>query len=66
MSVGAAEVVPGPGGGLGFLEAPAEIAARSPLQLFWARFRRDRVAIPSLGVIAFVIVRKWKPEITPS
>jgi len=56
MSVGAAEVVPGPGGGLGFLEAPAEIAARSPLQLFWARFRRDRVAIASLGVIAFVIV----------
>jgi len=56
MSVGAAEVVPGPGGGLGFLEAPAEIAARSPLQLFWARFRRDRVAIVSLGVIAFVIV----------
>ena len=55
MSVGAAEVVPGPGGGLGFLEAPAEIAARSPLQLFWARFRRDRVAIVSLGVIVIVI-----------
>ena len=54
MSVGAAEAVPGLGGGL-VLEAPAEIAARSPLQLFWARFRRDRVAIVSLGVIVIVI-----------
>jgi ABC-type dipeptide/oligopeptide/nickel transport system permease subunit len=54
MSVGAAEVVPG--GGLGFLETGAEIAARSPLQLFWRRFRQDRVAIVSLGFIAFLIV----------
>jgi peptide/nickel transport system permease protein len=56
MSVGAAEVLPGPGGGLGFLEAPAEIAARSPLQLFWRRFRQDRVAIVSLAVIVLLII----------
>jgi peptide/nickel transport system permease protein len=57
MSVGAAEVLPGGPGGLDFLEAPvAEIAARSPLQLFLRRFRRDRVALVSLGFIAFLIV----------
>jgi peptide/nickel transport system permease protein len=33
-----------------------EIAARSPLQLFWRRFRKDRVAMVSLGVIIFLIV----------
>ena len=32
-----------------------EIAARSPLQLFWRRFRHDRVAIVSLGVILALI-----------
>jgi peptide/nickel transport system permease protein len=57
MSVGAAEIVPGAGGGdLGFLDMGGEIAARSPLQLFWRRFRQDRVALASLGFIAFVIV----------
>ncbi len=33
-----------------------EIAARSPLQLFWRRFRRDRVALASLGFIVFLIL----------
>jgi peptide/nickel transport system permease protein len=56
MSVGAAEIVPGAGGGLEFLDAGAEIAARSPLQLFWRRFRHDRVALVSLGFIVFLIV----------
>jgi peptide/nickel transport system permease protein len=32
------------------------VAARSPLELFWRRFRRDRVALASLGFIAFLIV----------
>jgi peptide/nickel transport system permease protein len=54
MSVGAAEVVPG--GGLELLEAGAEISARSPLQLFWRRFRRDRVAVASLAFIVFLIL----------
>jgi peptide/nickel transport system permease protein len=56
MSVGAAEIVPGAGGGLEFLDTGAEIAARSPLQLFWRRFRQDRVALVSLGFIVFLII----------
>jgi peptide/nickel transport system permease protein len=57
MSVGAAEVLPGPReGSLDFLEAGGDIAARSPLQLFWRRFRRDRVALVSLGFIFLLII----------
>ena len=56
MSVRAAEVVPGAGTGIGLLEAGPEIAARSPLQLFWTRFRRDRVEMMSLAVIVLLIV----------
>src|SRR5437868_15546120 len=55
MSVGAAELVPGPGG-VEVFEPEEEIAARSPLQLFWRRFRQDRVALASLGFIAVVVV----------
>ena len=33
-----------------------DIAARSPLQLFWRRFRRDRIALISLAVIVVLIV----------
>ncbi len=56
MSVGAAELLPAAaGGGLGFLDAGGEIAARSPFQLFWRRFRQDRVAVASLGFIAVLI-----------
>jgi peptide/nickel transport system permease protein len=33
-----------------------EITARSPLQLFWRRFRSDRVAIVSLGFILLLIL----------
>ncbi len=33
-----------------------EIAARSPLQLFWRRFRADRVAMVSAGFIVFLIL----------
>jgi peptide/nickel transport system permease protein len=53
MSVGAVEVVPGD---VSFIEAGGEIAALSPLQLFWRRFRADRVAVVSLGVIVFLIL----------
>jgi peptide/nickel transport system permease protein len=34
----------------------AEIAARSPLELFWRRFRSDRVAMVSLGFIVLLIL----------
>ncbi|MCW2969966.1 MAG: transporter permease [Solirubrobacterales bacterium] len=54
MSAGAAEIVPG--GGLELLDTGTEISARSPLQLFWRRFRRDRVAVASLLFIAFLVV----------
>src|SRR5436189_183112 len=46
MSVGAAELLPGPGG-VDLIDIEEEIAARSPLQLFWRRFRQDRVALVS-------------------
>src|ERR1700730_5897710 len=54
MSVGAAEIVPG--GGFQLLESDVEITARSPLQLFWRRFRRDHVAMASLGFIVFLVI----------
>ncbi|HEV2943854.1 MAG TPA: ABC transporter permease [Solirubrobacteraceae bacterium] len=56
MSVGAGEILPGAPGGLGFLDMGGEIAARSPLQLFWRRFRRDRVALASLAFIVFLVL----------
>src|SRR5207248_141640 len=34
----------------------AEVAARSPRQLFWRRFRADRVAVASAIFILFLIV----------
>jgi peptide/nickel transport system permease protein len=46
----------------GSFELPAleggtgEIAARSPLQLFWRRLREDRVALAALAFIALLIV----------
>lgn len=51
-----AELLPSGGGDLEFLDIGGDIAARSPLQLFWSRFRRDRVALASLGFIVFLIV----------
>jgi peptide/nickel transport system permease protein len=60
MSVGAAELLPGTGGGLELpdLDRAGGISyvARSPLQLFWRRFRRDRVALVSLAFIVLLIV----------
>jgi peptide/nickel transport system permease protein len=37
-------------------QVPAEIAARSPLQLFWRRFRRDKVAMAALAFIVAIVV----------
>ncbi len=61
MSVGAAELLPGAGGRVDLPDlagstATSSVAARSPLQLFWRRFRRDRVALVSLWFIALLIV----------
>ena len=35
--------------------APGQITARSPTQLFWRRFRQDRIAMVSFGFIIFLI-----------
>ena len=56
MSVGAAETVPQASADLSFLDMGGEIAARSPLQLFWRRLRQDRVALVSMAFIVFIIV----------
>lgn len=55
MSVGAAETLPG-SVDLDFLEAGGEVAALSPLQLFWRRFRRDRVALASLAFVVLLVI----------
>jgi peptide/nickel transport system permease protein len=36
-------------------QSAAEIAARSPLQLFWSRLRRDKVALVALGVVVLMV-----------
>jgi peptide/nickel transport system permease protein len=56
MSGGAAELLPSGGGALEFLDLGGDVVARSPLQLFWRRFRQDRVALVSLAFIVFLIV----------
>ncbi|HUA75487.1 MAG TPA: ABC transporter permease [Solirubrobacteraceae bacterium] len=56
MGAGAAEIFSGAEAGIGLLESGGEIAARSPLQLFWRRFRRDRVAQGSAIFILLLIV----------
>ncbi len=61
MSVGAPSVLHEP-----FAEPPAgepeRAYGRSPAQLFWRRFRRDRVALAALGVVvALVLVALLAP-----
>ena len=45
-------------GGLGLSVGGAggEIAARSPMALFWRRFRQDRIALASLAFIVLIVV----------
>jgi peptide/nickel transport system permease protein len=56
MNMVADEIFPGAGGRFDPLEASEEIAARSPLQLFWRRLRKNRVAVVSLAFIAFLVI----------
>jgi peptide/nickel transport system permease protein len=56
MNIGAAELLPGASGGFEFPASGAAVAARSPLQLFWRRFRQDRVALVSLLFIVLLFV----------
>jgi ABC-type dipeptide/oligopeptide/nickel transport system permease subunit len=57
MSVGASELLVEGEATVETVElAGGEITARSPLQLFWRRFRADRVAMVSAGFIIFLIL----------
>jgi ABC-type dipeptide/oligopeptide/nickel transport system permease subunit len=55
MSLGGAEALSGPRGGLDMIDVGGDIAGRTPWQLFWRRLRQDRVALASLGFIVFLI-----------
>jgi ABC-type dipeptide/oligopeptide/nickel transport system permease subunit len=56
MSVSGTEALQGPGGSLAFLDAAGDIEALSPLQLFWRRLRKDRVAMASLVFVVFLVI----------
>jgi peptide/nickel transport system permease protein len=57
MSYGSSELLLEPGATVESVElVSGEIAARSPLQLFWRRFRADRVALVSAAFIVFLII----------
>ena len=57
MSTGAAELLQDSGGTVTDRAAgtPGEIAARSPLQLFWRRLRKDKVALAALAFICLLV-----------
>src|ERR1700761_2092042 len=64
MSIGAStEVLVEEQGDLGVVElAGKEVEARSPRQLFWRRFRNDRVAMASAGfIIALILIAIFAP-----
>jgi peptide/nickel transport system permease protein len=50
------ELVPSAPGGARELFEVEEIAGRTPWQLFWERFREDRVALVALGVIVVEVL----------
>ena len=57
MSVGTSELLGEPGAGAEPVElVPGDVAARSPRQLFWRRFRSDRVAMVSAVFIVVLII----------
>jgi peptide/nickel transport system permease protein len=56
MAVDVADIAEGGPADASLLDAPADIAARSPTSLFWRRFREDRLAIASLALIALLII----------
>ena len=57
MSIGTSELLVEPEASVDVVElAGQEVTARSPRQLFWRRFRADRVAMVSAGFIILLIV----------
>jgi peptide/nickel transport system permease protein len=62
MGAGAAEMFSGAQDGLGLVDYGHEIAARSPLQLFWRRFRRDRLAqAAGIFIVLLILVAIFAP-----
>ena len=55
MTVSGIEPIPAGLGGLEPLDPGGEVAARSPRQLFWRRFRKDKVAEVA-GIIILVLI----------
>ena len=57
MSTTATELLQEPDAGLTpHAESAAEIAARSPLELFWRRLRKDWLALAALGVVVLIVL----------
>jgi peptide/nickel transport system permease protein len=56
VSTGAPELLEEAGAPAAGGEPAAEIAARSPLELFWRRLRRDKVALVALGIVVVTIL----------
>jgi peptide/nickel transport system permease protein len=56
VSVATGELLSGADRGADLFAGDVDVAARTPWQLFWRRFRRDRVALVSLGFIVFLVV----------
>ena len=58
MSAGAPELLTGADEALTIEAAGAEreIAARSPMQLFWRRFRKDKVAMVALAFVILIVL----------
>ena len=64
MSTGAPELLLEPDSGVADVVelVPGDIVARSPRQLFWRRFRRDKVAMASaIFIIVLVVVAIFAP-----
>jgi peptide/nickel transport system permease protein len=62
MAAGAPEIFAGAETGLELVESGHEVTARSPLALFWRRFRRDRVAQASaVFIVLLVLVAIFAP-----
>jgi peptide/nickel transport system permease protein len=56
VSVATGELRSGGKAGADLFAGDLDVTARSPWQLFWRRFRRDRVALVSLGFIVLLLV----------
>ncbi len=65
MSVGASELLVGGEPSVEAIElVPGEVTARSPWQLFWRRFRADRVAMASaIFIVLLILVAIFAPVI---